>query len=377
MKKIFFLIWENPSSHQIIFPIIKEFSKFTKVYLISILNKDIEFLDKKDSNFSKYCKHKKIPYFENHGLINKLSLFYFLIISFLNIIYNQPKYVYIINKYPLILTFLIKLLLKTKIIYHNLDYDPFSHGLFQKILKKIEFQSVKFLDLIIFSHKLRAQRFFKDSKNKKKFIIFYNSLPKDFYLRYKKKNNNIKKKKLFYFGSIGPGHGLLELIKSASYINKNLILEIYGWIVDRNYYLKMYEYLKKNNLNKKVIFKLDVKDFVWKSKMMDTHLGVALYKVKSLSHKFMFPASQKINAYLAAYLPILVSNTKDNLDFLSKYKCGITTNLKPKLIAKNINSIFNKKKLYQSLKQNSRNTFISEFNFEKQFKKIRDELIDL
>ena len=89
--------------------------------------------------------------------------------------------------------------------------------MFQKILKKIEFESVKFIDLIIFSHKLRAKIFFKDSKNKKKFIIFFNSLPKDFYLRYKKKNNNMVKKKLFYFGSIGPGHGLLELIKSTGY----------------------------------------------------------------------------------------------------------------------------------------------------------------
>ena len=59
--------------------------------------------------------------------------------------------------------------------------------LVSKNFKKIEFESVKFIDLIIFSHKLRAKRFFKDSKNKKKFIIFYNSLPKDFYLRYKKK----------------------------------------------------------------------------------------------------------------------------------------------------------------------------------------------
>ena len=49
--------------------------------------------------------------------------------------------------------------------------------------------------------------------------------------------------------------------------------------------------------------------------MMDTHLGIALYEVKSLSHKFMFSASQKINAYLAASLPILVSNTKDNKIF--------------------------------------------------------------
>ena len=167
------------------------------------------------------------------------------------------------------------------------------------------------------------------------------------------------------------------MIKSTGYMNKNLILEIYGWIVDRNYYLKMYEYLKKNNLNKKVIFKLDVKDFVWKSKMMEANLGIALYEVKSLSHKFMFSASQKINAYLAASLPILVSNTKDNINFLSKYKCGIATNLEPKLIAKNINLIFKRKKLYQSLKRNSKNTFINEFNFEKQFKKIRNQLIDL
>ena len=44
----------------------------------------------------------------------------------------------------------------------------------------------------------------------------------------------------------------------------------------------MYEYLK-NNLNKKVIFKLNVKDFVFENiKMMDTHLGIALYEVKSL-----------------------------------------------------------------------------------------------
>ena len=340
MNKIFFLIWEYPSSHQIILPIIKKFSEFSQVYLISSLNRNIELLDKKDSNYSKYCIHKKIPFFENQGFINKLSLFYFLTVSFFNILYNRPKYVYIINKYPLILTFLIKLFLQTKIIYHNLDYDPFCYGLFQKILKKIEFGSVKFIDLIIFSHKLRAKRFFKDTKIKKKFVVFYNSLPKNFYRKYKIKKNKIGKKKLFYFGSIGPGHGLFEIIKSTSYMKKNLILEIYGWVVDKNFYSKIYDYVEKNNLIQKVLFKLDVKDFVWKSKMMNANLGIALYEEKSLSHKFMFPASQKINAYLAASLPVLVSDTKDNMNFLSMYKCGIATNLKPKLIAKNINFIF-------------------------------------
>ena len=77
MNKIFFLIWANPSSHQVILPIIKSFSKISKIYLFSSSSKNIELLDKKDSNFSKYCKHKKIPVFENQKLFNKLSLIFF------------------------------------------------------------------------------------------------------------------------------------------------------------------------------------------------------------------------------------------------------------------------------------------------------------
>ena len=168
MNKIFFLIWANPSSHQVILPIIRSFSKFGKIYLFSSSNKNIETLDKRDSNYSKYCKHKKIPFFENQMFINKLSLIYFLVISFFYILYNRPKYVYIIDKYPLVLTFFIKFFLKTRIIYHNLDYEPIAKGIFQKIMKKIELSSVQYLDLLIFSHKMRAKKFFKDSKIKKK-----------------------------------------------------------------------------------------------------------------------------------------------------------------------------------------------------------------
>ena len=55
MKKIFFLIWASPSSHQVILPIIKNFSKFNKIYLFSSSTKKIEFLDERDSKYSKYC----------------------------------------------------------------------------------------------------------------------------------------------------------------------------------------------------------------------------------------------------------------------------------------------------------------------------------
>ena len=374
MNKIFFLIWETPSSHQVILPIIKEFSRLSKIYLFSSSNKSIEILDKRDSNYSRYCIHKKISYYDSKNLINKFNLIYFLLISFFNIFFNKPKYIYIINKYPLILVFFIKFFLKSKIIYHNLDYDPDVDGFAQKILRKIELKSVKYLDLLIFSHKLRAKKFFQDAKIKKNFLIFYNSLPKNFYKNYKKKSIKKIKKNLLYFGSIGPGHGLSQLIKSVKYIDKEFTLQIYGWIVNYDYYLKLKELIKKNNLEKKIIFKLNVKDFVWKNEMVNSHLGIALYEVKSLSHKFMFCASQKINAYIAASLPVLVANTKDNKSFLKKYKFGVDTNLNPKQIARTINFIFKKKNFYKVLQKNSKKAFINEFNFEKQIQKIRNQI---
>ena len=157
-------------------------------------------------------------------------------------------------------------------------------------------------------------------------------------------------------------------------MDKNLTLQIYGWVVDNSFYSKMIKFLKVNNLHHKIIFRLNVKDFVWKSEMMKVDLGIALYEIKSLSHKFMFSASQKINAYLAASLPIVVTDSKDNQNFLAEYKCGVKTKLNPKLIAKNINLIFRKKNFYKYLKNNSKKAFYNEFNFEKQIQKIKKKI---
>ena len=100
----------------------------------------------------------------------------FLLISLFYIILNRPKCVYIINRYPLIIAGLMKVFLKIKIIYHNLDYDPNPKTFFHKIVRKFEFNAVNYLDLLIFSHEKRAKKFFKDVNTKKKYLIFYNSL---------------------------------------------------------------------------------------------------------------------------------------------------------------------------------------------------------
>jgi len=181
-------------------------------------------------------------------------------------------------------------------------------------------------------------------------------------------------KKIFYFGSIGPGHGLTELIKASVYLDKNIKLTIYGWVVNKDYYLKVSKLIKKISLKQKVKMKIDLKDFEWKQEMIDSDLGIALYDNSNLSHKFMFSASQKINAYIAAKLPILISNSKDNRNFIKKYKCGICTILQPNIIAKNINLIFKNKNKYNKLKKNCEKSFKNEFNFENQYRKNIQEI---
>tara|TARA_X000000950_G_scaffold284381_1_gene387369 strand:+ start:3927 stop:5063 length:1137 start_codon:yes stop_codon:yes gene_type:complete len=375
LKKIFFLIWENPKSHQVILPLIKEISKNNKIYLISKEDKNIDNLNSRDSNLSKYCVNKKIFYSKNFKFLNKINLLYFYLISFLLIIFKRPKYIYILNNYPILLYFLVRIFINAKFIYHNLDYNPSPSGIFQNILKKIEIKFVKYFDLIIFSHQMRAKRFKQDAKLTQNNLVFFNSLPKDFYKGYKfKQKKNSNKKTIFYFGSIGPGHGLQQLVISSKYYDKNINLSIFGWVVDQKYYLKIIDLIKKNNLQSKVNIKINVQDFVWKSEILKCHLGIALYEMNSLSHKFMFTASQKINAYLAAGIPILVSHTDDNKNYLRKYKCGFSSRLNSKFIAKKINRIFKNKKNYDKIKKNSQKAFKNEFNFEKQYFRLNEKL---
>ena len=88
----------------------------------------------------------------------------------------------------------------------------------------------------------------------------------------------------------------------------------------------------------------------------------------------MFTASQKINAYIAANIPVLVTKSRDNKKFIDKYNCGVCTSLDPKMIAKNINLSLKSKKKYLTLKKNTNKAFKKVFNFENQFKKIENEL---
>ena len=85
----------------------------------------------------------------------------------------------------------------------------------------------------------------------------------------------------------------------------------------------------------------------------------------------MSTASQKINAYLCAGIPILLSNSKDMKNFKLLYNCSLTTSIQPKQIAKKIKYFFNQESNYRKLKKNAIRTHRKIFNFENQFQKLK------
>ena len=55
----------------------------------------------------------------------------------------------------------------------------------------------------------------------------------------------MSKKILFRIGSIGPGHSILNIVKSMKHLNNKFHLILCGQIVDENYYLEMKKVIQK------------------------------------------------------------------------------------------------------------------------------------
>ena len=89
------------------------------------------------------------------------------------------------------------------------------------------------------------------------------------------------------------------------------------------------EFIKKNNL-KKIILLENISYQLWFSLLKKAFAGFALYKPINVSHKLMGGTSQKLNNYIFAGIPSIVSKSEDILKFNKMYSTSIITNNSPK-----------------------------------------------
>ena len=363
--KYLMTIWsQSPEDYFIIDNLINYLKRKKK--LVSIICQNKNFNNKLSDRLN--CNSHKIFYY-NYNFLNKFYFIYYLIYLIFYIFIKKPDVLIIFNNYPIVIVQFIKFFYKGKLIYHNFDYDPLTKNKFKKILNFFEEKNIHKFNKVIFSNEKRAEIFKKKLSKKIDIDIIYNCLPINYFIKSKSKKKGIIK--IFRIGTIGPGHGLVNLIKSFKYLPHNYQLILCGIILDKNFYYDLLNIIEKNAIENKIRVFISPSQKEWTKKMFSSDLGIAFYEPVNTSHKYMIGASQKINSYLAAGLPILLSNEKQFKFFTKKYNCSINTNIKkPYKIALTIKKIFSNKIKLKQLKKYSKVAFKNYFNFEKQIKKV-------
>jgi hypothetical protein len=91
----------------------------------------------------------------------------------------------------------------------------------------------------------------------------------------------------------------------------------------------------------------------------------------------MAGTSQKLNNYLVAGIPSIVSNSPDFISFVEKYKTSkVAEATDPISISQAVNSLLCNPEEYAEHCQAVKQAFESEFNFEKQFEPILSRLVN-
>jgi glycosyltransferase involved in cell wall biosynthesis len=374
MKKVVFVIWDNPEWFNTIIFSTKAFGKKNfQVHLIYFLSDKKDNINRQDWG-SKTILHpiKKKRFF----FINLLFLYlYSLKIVFL----TKPNFLILFNRRALMCNVFLKFFFtRLKIIYHNFDYDnPININNFSEYIEtKIEFFLSRYCNLLVFPEINRGKIFLRLAKIKNiKILEFYNCFPK--YYRPKKTefvNKIIRERNTFLvsrLGSIGPNHYIEELIESVSFWNKNIYLILAGSSTSNEYLSKLQDLIKKKKLENRIKILPSVDKELWFEILSKSKLGICFYKPYSISHQHMAGASTKFNNYLYANIPFLVNKNRDFLTLSKRWKIyDVVEPQKPITIAKSINILKSNKKFYARLKRNGRELFSKSMNFEYQFNKF-------
>jgi glycosyltransferase involved in cell wall biosynthesis len=153
---------------------------------------------------------------------------------------------------------------------------------------------------------------------------------------------------IVYTGGYIPGRGLHNLVSSATYLDKGVLVFI-GWGVLEE---KLKSMVKEKGLEKKVIFTEPVPPNELVSFIRSANLGVVIYQYTSLNNYYACP--NKLYEYIHAGLPVVSSNFPGLREIVDGYQLGKTFDPEdPKDIADATNQTLRDEKRYNELKRNA------------------------
>ncbi len=373
-NSIVITVYSHPEFYPPTLNLIDELSlKFDKVYVLSRNVFDSKWIYPNNTELISKGERISIRDSEKANNFKKIVSFFSYTFSLWKLcLINKPKYVILCDPIPTLSFYLISPFLSKsiKIWYHNHDV--------------LEFQKVKKYSISWLSHFSEKALFNKlaiftlPSEERIKYFPLKNLLGKYYFLpnyprvkyysKFKKAIRSECEIRLLFQGSIGPGHGLEEIINllHIKVNNKKLVLVLKGFSTDI-YKSNLFSIAKRKNLSNHLEFH-GVTDYSEVPILMNTcNIGLAIFTDNDVMNSTLGTASNKIYEYAAMGLPVLLFDNHHFKGHLSNYKFCAYTNLNPEDILEKIKLLDDEFDVFSS---NALDKFSSVLNFEKFFKKI-------
>ncbi len=176
---------------------------------------------------------------------------------------------------------------------------------------------------------------------------------------------------VLYHGALNPGRYLELIVKSGKLLPENLVLVIIGSGSLKGKLIA----LADDHVNKKIFFG----DFVDYNNLFgfisSASLGIMLIEHINLSKKYAL--ANKVTEYMACGIPVLASDSPENVRIIDDAKCGFITTLdQPEKLALFISDLFVTQNL-RKVGENGRNAFRTKYNWEIHEPVFRQEFMSL
>lgn len=176
------------------------------------------------------------------------------------------------------------------------------------------------------------------------------------------------KRIVIYAASFRQGRGLPQLIDSTRYFDDNIILVLMG--PDRMGGA-LHRYAERSNADSRVCFLPPVPQEDVTSYLQDAAIGVVATQQTSLNNYYSL--GNKIFHYIAAGLPVAVSNLPEQSRIVQDYGLGVVFDeTDPQDIAAKINRALRDPGCYEQLRRNALQAHRSELNWEYESAKLLD-----
>lgn len=170
-------------------------------------------------------------------------------------------------------------------------------------------------------------------------------------------------------GALGPGHGIEATVRSVPLWEGNWGLVLAGFV--GNYLKELESLVRSVGVEDRVVILPAVTPDLWYDCLYASDLGIALYEPGSINHESMAGAGNKLNLYLKAGLPSVVSDVPDFRALVNQYRFGeLADPGSPESISRAVNAILSDSERHAEYARNATSAFLTEFNFEKQFDRM-------